>query len=89
MSNYEKIIDNKELILIDKVFNDLFNNTGKKSYIEKKEVTEDICSICLEKLDFNEKKTFRCGHVFHDKCIKQWFKSSYSFKCPNCKQCII
>jgi len=89
MSSYEKIIKEEELILIDKIFNDLFDKSSTKSYIEKKEITDDVCSICLEKLDFNEKIKFKCGHYFHKNCINKWFNSSYSFKCPNCKQCII
>jgi len=46
------------------------------------------CSICLEELDENNQnnETLICNHVFHEKCITEWFK--YSNSCPNCRETI-
>lgn len=43
----------------------------------------DSCTICLE--DFNDKEKLLkldCNHVYHEHCIKTWFKKKK--KCPNC-----
>ena len=89
MSYFEKSINNKEQKIVDNIFKDIYINSSTNSFIEQKHITEDICSICLEKLDFTGKRKFACGHYFHKDCIDQWFKTSQSFKCPYCKQCII
>ena len=57
------------------------------------------CCICLEDLEITKNKiktrkdiTFlTCDHVFHTKCIKEWFKTdkkydNYSGSCPMCRQ---
>ena len=57
------------------------------------------CCICLEDLKIIKKKlkdrkdiTFlTCDHVFHTKCLKQWFKNdkkydSFSGSCPLCRK---
>jgi hypothetical protein len=43
------------------------------------------CAICLDaESNFNEKKfSLSCSHVFHSKCISQWFKCKLS--CPCCR----
>lgn len=38
------------------------------------------CSICL---NIVTNKPLKCGHVFHDKCIKTWLKEHET--CPNCR----
>lgn len=45
---------------------------------------EEICSICLNPLD-NDLCITKCYHTFHRKCIKKYFKSILSFKCPLCR----
>jgi len=40
------------------------------------------CSICLEIIKKNGKKT-KCGHHFHKKCIRQWRRIKHN--CPNCR----
>ena len=42
----------------------------------------DECSICLEPCRFGRYK-LQCKHIFHKKCIKEWFKTNKS--CPNCR----
>lgn len=49
------------------------------------------CTICLE--GFKEKTRvikLTCGHLFHEKCIKEWCnKELKGPKCPNCNEDII
>lgn len=40
------------------------------------------CSICLHDIEFVDKKTIRCEHVFHKQCIKK------CTKCPICRRII-
>jgi hypothetical protein len=47
-------------------------------------ITEDECPICLCKYKITDKiKELPCRHIFHKKCLKQWFQRSDS--CPICK----
>lgn len=43
-----------------------------------------ICVICINTIEFNNKKTLSCEHVFHENCIKDWFKVKRN-NCPTCK----
>ena len=40
------------------------------------------CAVCLEEVKRTDKK-LRCGHMFHPKCIMQWFETS--IECPQCR----
>ena len=45
------------------------------------------CMICLETIDENDNNSYQlsCNHVFHTKCIMDWFRSrSSSGNCPLC-----
>ena len=86
MESFEIEIKDKDLI--NKIFTNYYNNTSKIKYICNKELSSSICSICLNKLEFNEKREFKCGHMFHRECIDKWFKKTLSLKCPYCKQII-
>lgn len=49
---------------------------------------ETKCSICLS--DFNLKDkiiSLECKHIFHVKCIRQWFSNGK--KCPNCNNTVV
>lgn len=49
------------------------------------ELDDKICSICIE--TFENKVpicTFKCGHVFHTECAKEWYFKSDT--CANCRQ---
>ena len=50
--------------------------------INKTEEDYKECSICLDTIKKNGKKT-KCGHHFHKKCIKQWRRIKHN--CPNCR----
>ncbi|XP_052265226.1 uncharacterized protein LOC127867806 isoform X2 [Dreissena polymorpha] len=47
------------------------------------EETEDPCVICHEEMDSLPVVTLKCGHVFHDQCIRKWFQEQST--CPNCR----
>lgn len=41
------------------------------------------CSICLENLDYkSDIIELRCRHIYHKKCIQQWFERNNV--CPIC-----
>ena len=62
------------------------NNNNKYKYNKKIKAKSkkqcDECSICLEPCR-NGRYRLQCKHIFHNKCIKEWFKTNKS--CPNCR----
>ena len=38
-------------------------------------MTNDKCPICMEQISSN-KKTLKCQHIFHEKCILKWYQNS-------------
>ncbi len=46
------------------------------------------CTICLEGFTQRDKVIrLKCQHLFHERCIKKWFKTEkVEKKCPNCNQ---
>lgn len=38
------------------------------------------CTICLNTVS---NKPLKCGHIFHNKCIKTWLRQHDT--CPNCR----
>jgi len=51
---------------------------GQYCHIHTKE-----CSICCEKLFTTETEKLKCNHIFHKKCIKEWFERDN--RCPLCR----
>lgn len=51
-------------------------------------VDNEQCCICLESIietdDSNPKTDLKCGHQFHDYCLRQWLGKWQT--CPLCKQ---
>lgn len=45
------------------------------------------CSVCLSKLKNNKKRTLKCGHQFHNKCINKCLTKTNN--CPICRNVII
>ena len=43
----------------------------------------DICSICYEELDNENSFKLECNHIYHTKCILNWFRNSHD-NCPLC-----
>jgi len=48
----------------------------------KNEKTKQECSICYEIIFSNEALATTCAHVFHTKCLNNWFKIKRT--CPLC-----
>jgi hypothetical protein len=51
------------------------------------DLSDSRCTICLETIDGSENNTYKlsCDHMFHTKCIMDWFRSrSSSGNCPLC-----
>lgn len=61
-------------------------STYKHRHIHKKDMKQEaVCSICYEDFKYHEKVCeLPCGHVFHDTCIREWFKRDPS--CPMCRK---
>ncbi len=49
-------------------------------------INGDDCSICLEKI--NKGLVFKCGHIYHKKCIDTHIELNNS-KCPLCRRDLI
>ena len=55
---------------------------GEQKIFDSNEVTE--CVICLDYLDKGDDiRVLKCGHVFHDGCIEEWFMKEVT--CPICR----
>jgi len=55
--------------------------------LEKLNSTDNTCSICLDKIDYNQKTTvLECNHIYHYDCAKIWFTSKcHQLTCPYCR----
>ena len=63
--------------------NKLKHNRYKKIIFDEEKEYYDSCTICLDDFDNNEKLLkLKCNHIYHEKCIKIWFKNKSN--CPNC-----
>lgn len=64
----------------------LYKNKEKlnnNSLIKLKKCGIDECIICLDDFKKNDKIIqLYCNHVYHKKCLRQWFKESMT--CPLC-----
>ncbi|CDW90611.1 UNKNOWN [Stylonychia lemnae] len=84
----------KNTISAEELKNLIQSTTIKTPYTaEIAQFGETACVICLEDFttEHNEiRKIKRCGHIFHDKCIKNWLRTHLKeFRCPLCKTDII
>lgn len=47
------------------------------------------CAICLDDLDNGDVSLLNCNHVYHEKCLANWLRSSHARgKCPICKSAV-
>ena len=56
------------------------------NFINIKENEDKICPICYNDLHENICKLIQCRHIYHKICIKEWYKISGNFICPNCRK---
>lgn len=49
-------------------------------------VSHCVCAICHDKLNTSKPTIMRCGHAFHDACIKE--NKKYNLNCPTCRAII-
>merc|ERR1711884_670217 len=65
--------------------------TTKKETSKTPLFTSSTCSICI--CEFENRQDIRvlprCGHVFHDDCIKPWLLERNRNSCPLCQVCVI
>ena len=62
-------------------------NRGLLQNITFKEINSPECIICLE--EYNNRDNIiklECGHIYHKKCVEDWFKINSN--CPNCRNSI-
>ena len=57
----------------------LFHRTNRNVVIPQE---QHDCSICLEKINNNNKKILNCNHIFHENCVNTWLQDT-----PNCPLC--
>ena len=49
--------------------------------------SDNECSICLDKFLKKEKIIqLDCNHIFHKKCIMEWFSKNENNSCPLCRR---
>ena len=68
-------------------------------YTTVNETEDDYCSVCMDTKKERSCTLNSCGHVFHSKCIQEWFLvrgRTYNFvnfrfilQCPLCRQSLI
>jgi hypothetical protein len=75
-------------------YNELYNSNCNKFlfYPTANKIIEDnICSICLDSLEFQEEFQIEnlcrlsCDHHFHKNCIKPWIIKNDIPTCPKCR----
>ena len=66
------------------------NNLTKIKYQPPTSGEKEECTICLCEFEKNEKvyKT-GCGHMYHVRCLDQWFRQNTNHTCPNCRSHLV
>ena len=79
----------KEITLNDILADEKY--LGPKKCKKEYEKYNIECTICLEKFkdDIDIISLTPCYHLFHNKCLNQYFRKNKNAKCPNCKYDII
>lgn len=65
----------------------IYQNNDNRRKLPKLNIKkeEDICMICLGKLNNSQISKIDCKHSFHTSCIKKWFNQNKS-TCPICRK---
>ncbi|AYV78107.1 MAG: RING domain protein [Edafosvirus sp.] len=77
-----------DLLPSDKVINKYINLNNKHEKVERKELNDDVCPICME--DFTGEVgtsycKYSCGKNIHTECLKIWSKNKEK-TCIFCRQ---
>ena len=66
----------------------IFDDCHSKDIDTDTDTNKDICTICLS-VNNQKSMTLRCGHKFHETCIREWayvsYEKSYNAYCPLCR----
>ena len=75
---------NKEITL-DEIFSDV-KKVGPKKCKKEYEKYNIECTICLDKFkdDIDMISLTPCSHLFHHRCLYDYFQKNKNAKCPNC-----
>ena len=81
-SNIDNTICKSLTSILCKKLTDLLESYRKVS----NEDLNKTCTMCLEPFKENEyKRTMKCDHIFHKKCIDKWLNVYNRTDCPNCR----
>ena len=86
---YEYIYNEEERTSTPHIYNlkKYCSSCGNKDlykYIDNESKNEGDCAICFNDYnDDNDAGKLKCGHTFHNTCIKRWFTTSGT--CPICR----
>ena len=84
--NYKK--DIKKSPIVKNQLNKRYIKKLNKENLERYNISDSQCSICLETIHNKNKIVLDCGHSFDISCIQKWTASQISFgKKPECPLC--
>ena len=98
----QRVYPFKNDVLCKKFINEL-NSKNKKTQEEKQSTDDNVCSICMEPFDVDNKKKWRCSkhkniylncnHTFHEICLQNWVANQIAQdtepNCPLCRNVIV
>jgi hypothetical protein len=87
----KKIAERRNALRVTREINSRFQEASDKD-IRNALAAKDVCCICLNSLSFGSVKKVRCGHLFHNNCLREVIERERSFaatKCPLCRTSIV
>ena len=89
-SNYNVITVKKKEIKLEEILSDE-KYLGPKICKKEFEKFNILCTICFEKFKegIDMVSLTPCSHLFHNKCLNDYFRKNKNAKCPNCNFDII
>eukprot|EP00398_MALV-I-01_sp_L67-1_P000731 gene731-849_t len=83
--HFETQLRNQESAL--EFFNKKINEVMDQIKKEQRGDDEGCCSVCLEEMELEQTIMTRCGHTFHEHCLKECLNTGYNTSmCPECRQ---
>ncbi|KAL4193451.1 hypothetical protein AMTRI_Chr06g176960 [Amborella trichopoda] len=62
------------------------SNDDDEEEEEKGGKSNEMCAICLDKIEVENVKVLQCAHMFHSLCIGMWV--THKSSCPLCRRTI-